>query len=379
MGMVNKLYAYCMALQLPVSDNSLLLKFSAVSLGTVEFVLGVYLLMRLRRRIATRSAALFMFCFTLLTVWIYIQSPVADCGCFGDAVILTNGQTLAKNVMLLCMTVYLLFTPARLRRVVTERNAWVLSVYSWVYAIALSLYTLHYLPVIEFTPYTPGADIRNAIEGEISDNNAQKLSNFYLYDEKTGEDLSYAIAADTGYTFLLTVPATSTADDGCCDRINDVYDYCVSKGHRFYMVTASDSAGKVDWGDRTGASYPMLQAEYTELKAMVRSNPGLMLIHNGKVAAKWSNNNLPELDLSDASLRDNLPDNHGMSPLLKLILWFIIPLFGFILLDSMWVGRKYYKHHHTIKRILNSKNHEKENCSRKLENEQEPAGRRSPR
>lgn len=349
MGMVNKLYAYSAALELPLADDSLILKFSAVCLGTIEFILGVYLLMRLRRRIATRSAAIFMGGFTLLTIWIYFQNPVSDCGCFGDAVTLTNGETLVKNIVLLCMALYLLFTPVRLRRIVSERNAWALSIYSWIYAIALSLYVLHYLPVIEFTPYTPGADIRSAIAGQIGDEASAKLANFYLYDGQTGDDLSYEVAADTGYTFILTVPSTETADDGCCDRINDIYDYCVSHQHKFYMATASDSVGITDWGDRTGASYPVLQAENTELKAMVRSYPGLLLIHDGKIAAKWGNNNLPELDAPEASLSDYIQPGTGMSPIIKLILWFIIPLLCFIVIDSAWVGQKYYRHHNYIK------------------------------
>lgn len=350
MGMVNKFFAYAMTCHIPIDDDSLILKFCAVSLGVIEFILGVYLIMRLRRKIATRFAALFMFIFTALTIWIYIESPVPDCGCFGDAITLTNGQTLLKNIVLLVLSVYLLYTPIRLRRFVSERNAWLLSIFSWVYAITLSLYVLHYLPVIEFTSYKPNANIRKALSGEDIDG-AEKLANFFLFDSKTGEDLSYTIVADTGYTFLLTVPNIATADDGCCDRINDIYDYCMMRQIKFYMATASDSVGIMDWGDRTGAAYPVLQAEETELKAMVRSNPGLLLIHNGNVAAKWSNNNLPELDSNSASLCSYLPDNKDLSPLLKLILWFIVPLLCITLLDSIWIGHKFYKHHIYIKRF----------------------------
>ncbi len=131
MGMVHKLHAYAEVLKLPFSDFSLMLKVISVGLGTLEFVLGVYLLLRLRRRFATRATLAFMSVFTLLTAWIYVENPVSDCGCFGDALILTNGQTLAKNVVLLAAAVYMVFTPVRLRRVISERNGWLLSIYSW--------------------------------------------------------------------------------------------------------------------------------------------------------------------------------------------------------------------------------------------------------
>lgn len=354
-GMMNKLYAYAANWQLPIADNSLLLKFGAVSLGTLEFVMGVYTLMRFHRRTTQNVTALFMLVFTALTVWIYVADPVPDCGCFGDAVILGNGQTLVKNLVLLAAAFYLLFSPVRLRRLVSERNSWLLSIYSWLYAIGLSLYALHYLPVLDFTPYKPGADVRAAVEGRAADDDARRLSNFCLFDRQTGDDITYDVVADTGYTFILTVPQTGTADDGCCDRINDICDYCVAHRLNFYMATASDSAGIEQWGDRTGAAYRAVEADETELKTMVRSNPGLLLLHDGKVAAKWGNNNLPELDIPDARLEDCLGDGERMNALLKLILWFVIPLLAVTAVDSIWVGRKFHKHHQYLKRFKTNK------------------------
>ena len=107
MGMAHKLHAYATAVGLSLTDDSVLLQFGAVSLGVVEFILGIYLLIGVHRRLTTIVTALFMLIFTAITVWIYIDNPVADCGCFGDAITLTNGQTLAKNIVLLSAAVYL--------------------------------------------------------------------------------------------------------------------------------------------------------------------------------------------------------------------------------------------------------------------------------
>lgn len=150
MGMAHKLHAYATAVGLSLTDDSVLLQFGAVSLGVVEFILGIYLLIGVHRRLTTIVTALFMLIFTAITVWIYIDNPVADCGCFGDAITLTNGQTLAKNIVLLSAAVYLSCYPQKIRRFISARNNWVISIYSWIYAIALSLYTLHYLPIIDF-------------------------------------------------------------------------------------------------------------------------------------------------------------------------------------------------------------------------------------
>ena len=350
MGMTHKLHAYAAAISLHFNDNSLLLEFMAIALGTIEFVLGVYLFIGAHRHLTTRITTLFMSLFTLLTVWVYFKNPVADCGCFGDAITLTNGQTLGKNIVLLLAALVVQFCPTRHRRLITARNTWVISIYTWVYAIALGIYSLHYLPVLDFSVYQPGANIRAALMGEATAEQSDKLANFYLADARTGEDKTMDVVADTGYTFLLTVPSARTADDGCCDRINDLYDYCRDKGYAFYMATSSTGKDLADWIDRTGAAYPILQAEDTELSTMVRSTPGLLLLHNGYVVSKWSNNNLPEIDQQTANIEqwDLATNKH---PLLELILWFVIPLALIVLLDSLWIGHKFYKHHIYVKRF----------------------------
>lgn len=350
MGMTFKIHAYTTAVGIHLSEYSLLLEFAATALGTLEFILGVYLLLGIHRRLTTRCLALFMLLFTAITVWIYIANPVSDCGCFGDAMKLTNGQTLVKNIVLLVCATVLVWRPQKLRRIITARNSWIVSIYSWVYAISLALYSLHYLPLLDFTPYKPGANIRAAFSEEpTEDGNVNKLTNFYLADPHTLDDRTFDILQNQGYTFLLTLPSVEDADDGCCDRINDLYDFCRDHQYTFYMATASSNEAISSWIDRTGAAYPILLGEDTELSTMVRSNPGLLLLHDGLIVQKWSNNNLPETDnLKDIS--EILPATNT-HPLGKLILWFVIPLLVIVVLDSLWIGHKFYKHHIYVKRF----------------------------
>ena len=354
MGMTHKLYAYAVALGIPFADSSLLLQVAAAAVGCLEFVLGIYLFLGVRRRLAIHLAFWLMVGFTAITLWSYLASPVPDCGCFGDALRLTAGQTLGKNVVLLACAAYLLWCPCQIRRLISVRNAWVVSLYAWAYAIVLAIYTLHYLPVIDFTPYKIGADIRAALSGHAgSEGDADRLANFYLEDPATGEDLSLRLVADTGHTFLLAVPDAQNADDGCSDRINDIYDACRDEGYAFYMATASQPEAVIEWRDRTGAAYPVLMAEDTELKAMVRSNPGLLLLYDGKVEAKWSNNELPEPDRQGTRCEAWIP-HESLPPLLRLVLWFVVPAVLVVLADRIWIGSKYYRHYIFIKH-LNSK------------------------
>ena len=73
----------------------------AFLLGILEFCLGIYLFWGIRRKISTTVTLLMMISFTLLTLYIAIANPVSDCGCFGEALHLTNWQTFWKNVVLL--------------------------------------------------------------------------------------------------------------------------------------------------------------------------------------------------------------------------------------------------------------------------------------
>ena len=72
----------------------------AIVLSSIELVLGVSLLLGYRMKITSWIVLLFIAFFTVLTFILAIFNPVSDCGCFGDALILTNWQTFYKNVLL---------------------------------------------------------------------------------------------------------------------------------------------------------------------------------------------------------------------------------------------------------------------------------------
>ena len=77
----------------------------SVLLGLLEFCLGVYLFFGIRRIIAPRAVVLMMSIMTPLTLWLALANPIMDCGCFGDAVVLSNWETFWKNVVLLMLSI----------------------------------------------------------------------------------------------------------------------------------------------------------------------------------------------------------------------------------------------------------------------------------
>lgn len=304
LGTVYKLNDYLSAWSITqVPDMCVLI--TAILLAAVEFTLGAHLLIGIRRKETSNVVLMFMTAFTILTVYIFIYNPVSDCGCFGDAIILTNGETLAKNIILLAMAVFTWKYSSLQYKFVSENIKWLLSLLSTLFAIGLSIYSIYALPALDFRPYSVGSDMRmEAIAEEMSaasernDSRALRLAtaraDFYIEDAETGDDITEDITEHDGYTMLLIIPDLTNADESYIDRINTIYDYCTESGHEFWCITGTtDAELQTYWCEHTGADYKLATADERVLKTIVRANPGLVLLHNGVIMKKWSNWQLP--------------------------------------------------------------------------------------
>jgi triosephosphate isomerase len=151
--------------------------------------------------------------------------------------------------------------------------------------------------------------------------------------------------------FLLVSPHLEHADDSRLDQINELHEYAKEHAYPFYGLTASGQRGIERWSDTTGAEYEFCQADETTLKTIVRSNPGLLLLKQGKVIRKWSHNRLPVIEESETALPleqleiGQLPEDTVPKKVARILLWFVLPLTLLIIADrtwmwSQWVRRK---------------------------------------
>ena len=132
---------------------------AAMLCALFEFILGIYLFFGIRRRVAPLLALLMMAFMTPLTLWLAIANPISDCGCFGDAVVLTNWETFFKNIVLLIAAISVFKWRRHIFNLVTTKVDWLISLYSILFIIFFMLFCLRYLPVFDFRPYHVGADI----------------------------------------------------------------------------------------------------------------------------------------------------------------------------------------------------------------------------
>ena len=369
----------------------------AVLLAAMEFTLGVMVLFAIQRRIVSKLMLAVMTVMTGLTVWIYAANPVTDCGCFGDAVTLSNGQTLAKNIVLLACAAAMARWPLAMPRLISKTNQWIVVNFTIIYIFATSTLCLYKLPVFDFRPYHIGADIRkgmeipegaeqpefnttfimkkNGVTKEFSLENypdstwefvdsktvqtkkgyEPPIHDFSLTLTDTGEDITSEVVEDKGYTFLLVAPHIEDADDSNFGDINQVYEYAQEHHTPFYCLTASTDKAIERWRDITGAEYPFCNTDETTLKTIIRSNPGLVLIKDGIVIRKWSHNELPQTAEMTESLDKldigHLPEDGVSEKILKIIMWFLLPLGLLTIADRLWAWTKWLKKKRNSNRI----------------------------
>ena len=313
---------------------------TSVLLAATEFFLGICLLFAIRRRIVSKLVLIIMVVMTPLTLWLALSNPISDCGCFGDALVLTNWQTFWKNVILLGCAVVVWKWPLEMGRLISQSNQWIVMNYSLVFILLfISGKSLYTLPQLDFRPYHIGADIRTGwqkmMEGEES-----PYQELFIEQLKDGEDITEQILNDKGYTFLLIAPHLEQADDSRLDEINQMYEYSIDNGYPFYCLTASGEKAIEKWCDLTGAEYEFCQTDDITLKTIVRSNPGLVLMKDGKVIRKWSHNNLPTEEELTAKLEESelgqLPTETVTTKILWVLTWFVLPLLILTIADRIW-------------------------------------------
>ena len=389
LGTQYKLNDYAAAMHLSEYIPDWLTLTGAIALAMTEFALGIFMLFAIRRHLVSRLMTAMMVMMTLITVWIFIANPVKDCGCFGDAIKLTNGETLLKNIVLLAAAIVTAMRPLDMARLISKSNQWIVTNYTLVYIVCTSLYCLYALPTFDFRPYHIGANIKKGMEipegaeqpefettfilkkngqtreftldnypdstWEFVDSKTIQtrqgyeppIHDFSLTDTETGEDITDNVLSHKGYTFLLISRSLAYADDSNFGDIDQIYEYASEHNIPFYCVTASTDSDINRWRDLTGAEYPFCTADETTLKTIIRSNPGLLLLKDATIIGKWSHNQLPDPDELTAS-PDKLPigqqpDDGVTGKLIKVLLTFLLPLTLLTIADRLWAWSKWVR------------------------------------
>ena len=350
LGTVYKIEDYLKAFGGFFTDLLPLAETAAWGLIVLELLLGVCMLLNVRTQWTSWIALLFYSVMTPLTLYIALTNPVSDCGCFGDAIVLTNWQTFWKNVILILLAIILIALRKSVRELWQPWVEGVIAIVTIVLAVAFMGWTKNHLPIKDFRPYKIGNHIptlmeypedaeqdlyeislvyaQNGVEQTFTIENYPKGDSTWTYvrtDTKLikkgyeppihdleiinaeGEDLTWDILESEEPVTLVVMYDLAKADKKQMDKVMRLLGEEAkgllgdeargllgeeAKGERRkagYILTGSGTDEIISFS----LEYPALSecictCDPVTLKTIVRANPGVVVLQNGVVIDKYN-------------------------------------------------------------------------------------------
>ncbi len=304
---------------------------AAIALSTFELLIGLCFLFKVKLKTTSIFALLFMLVMLPLTLYIAIKNPVTDCGCFGDALKLSNWETFFKNVVLIILVISLLLNIKKLHNIFLPKMEWFLILFFVLAGVGISMYSNLHLPMIDFLPYKVGVNIPEAMkvpEGKPTDkfdtkfiyekygvqqeftlNNYPKndstwkfvdqktvliskgfeppIHNFIIEDEQ-GNDVTYDVISYEGISNLVVMFDLTKASKEGIEKAQTLYNQTKSNGEQFYALTGASDDEISKFVQQTKVTFPLYKVDGTTLKTIIRANPGFVKIKNGTITGKWN-------------------------------------------------------------------------------------------
>jgi uncharacterized membrane protein YphA (DoxX/SURF4 family) len=306
----------------------------SVILNAFEFSLGLLLLLRIKMKWLSWLAFAMMLVFTLTTLYDALYSPVPDCGCFGDALIITNWQTFYKNLVINALVILVLLRRYDFRKYQNQMLEWGIIgvvVFGFVF---FEQYNINNLPIINFRPWK--------VDNRLLPENPKPVKYFLTYKHKTtgeekeflskdlpwqdsvfmanyqwlssreedpniadmnifpmldadGNDVSKELVSDSQNVYLLVVYNLNKFPLQTIAEINQFYTEAENANQRMVLLTSAlPDELKLFVNKNELAEMPVYYSDDTALKMAIRSNPGLIVVRTGKILANYHYRNFPE-------------------------------------------------------------------------------------
>ena len=310
-----------------------------IFLVSTEFIIGISLLFGFSPYWGAWGVLIFMSAFTPITLGLALFNPVSDCGCFGDAIVLTNWQTFWKNVVLMIMVLVIFYNRKIIKPAYPAITDWSILVVIFVLFTGFSLYSYRHLPMIDFRPYNAGTNIpekmyipadapvdeyetiliyeKKRIRKEFNmENFPWQDSTWSFVEQKSilikegyippihdftittpdGNGITDIVLSDEAYSFILVSANLAKANKEALQKLDALSLYCNQTGINFYSLSSSIYSEIEQIKTSQQLSLNFYFTDETTLKTIIRSNPGLLLLKEGIILAKWHYNDLPEIE-----------------------------------------------------------------------------------
>ncbi len=315
----------------------------SVFLNAFEFSMGALLLTRVKVKWVSTLALLMMLFFTLTTVNDAINNPVPDCGCFGDALIITNWQTFYKNLVIDAFILLIFIRRTDIKALMPAKVQLITLLVVVLGFTAFEVYNIRHLPMIDFRPWKIGNRLlpenpqpvkyyvtyKNTTTGEEKeflskdlpwqdsvfmanwkwkssreeDPNIEEKRTFPMVDAE-GNDWSSELVQTAGGIVFVSIYDIKDVSPEEAAKITELYRDAQKAG--IEMVLLNSDATEVYEKYANKLKLPEMDiynSDDTALKAAVRSNPGLIVVKDARVLAKYHINDLPTLDKIQNNLK----------------------------------------------------------------------------
>lgn len=311
---------------------------SALILIATEFTIGFNILFNVHLKATTLIASIFMLIMTPVTLYLALANPISDCGCFGDAIVMTNWQTFYKNVVLCIILIIIAILKDNTRPWLSNWGAWIVTLLPILISFGISIYCYNLLPILDFRPYKKG---NNIIEGMSIPEDAplDKYETTFFYEKNGVEkaftldnypaedstwtfvrqesklieqgyvppihdfsivtedgDITDIILEDAGYTLLIISHKVEKASTKNIKCIKSTIANAKKAGVNVIWLTSSYTDEIDNFRTKYGINDTFGATDDITLKTIVRSNPGLVLIKDANIIEKWHHNSLPTKD-----------------------------------------------------------------------------------
>ncbi|MFC2117057.1 BT_3928 family protein [Bacteroidota bacterium] len=296
-----------------------------------EFLIGFCLFFNIRTKISAWAVLIFMSFFTVLTFILAIKNNVSDCGCFGDAIILSNWGTFFKNIIIMLFVLVIFFNRSEFKGLYSKKIEYLIVFGFTILTFGFELYNYNHLPIIDFRPYkvgnylpglmeSPAPDVSVKYKNKDGETREFSIDNLPSSDSgwewvetisseaeippvhdfeiinPAGERLSEYVLENKSYTFLLIANRLNKTNTKCQTELNRIAKYCDGYNYDFLCLTSSNENEINEFINTYDPQYAFYNTDGITLKTIIRSNPGLVILKEGTVIAKWHYNDLPTED-----------------------------------------------------------------------------------
>lgn len=332
-GGTYKIGEYLGAWHIALPDSVIALLAGALAMA--EFMAGVMILLGCFRRMAIRLTAIFMAVMTALTLYIWIADPVKDCGCFGDAIILSNAATFWKNIVIDAMLVVLWINNHRAGALVHTRLQWLAVIATAAFTGYIEYIGYRIQPVQDFRGFAPGTMLahndnddnvrlvyaKDGIEQSFTADSLPDEENGWTYVRRAtdsnkdntslafispdGEDITAEVIAPEGVQVILLIHDPRHYGRTRSAMANELYGALTAHGGDMFAVVGADDSTAAAWANEARAHYPVYTADETDIKMLARGNGALVCLRDGHIIWKQNTLTLPH-NLGVSIMQDGL-------------------------------------------------------------------------